>query len=140
MKLINKIFFSLSILIVATVVTTAAIADVRDNNYNGQGEWYSNSGTPSVKVFIKEAFVYVQLNNRKLNLSPVKLKQVNGNLLNEYGADFIRIQDFTQDRFSDIGVLKSVGYGGSNRCYAVFEYSPKSYSYKSKSRKTVCID
>jgi len=140
MKLINKIFFSLSILIVATVVTTAAIADIRGNNYNGQGEWYSNSATPAVKVFIKDAFVYVKLNNRKLNLSPVKLKQVNGNLLNEYTADYILIQDFTQDRFLDIGVLKSVGYGGSNRCYAVFEYFPKFYSYKSKSRKTVCID
>jgi len=152
MKLRNKMLSSLSTLklvlimvtitttITATLVTNTAIANDRFNNYEGQREWYSSSVTPAVKVYIKGSFIYALVNNRKINLPPIKLKQVSGNLLNEYATDYIRIEDFTHDRFSDIGVLKSVGYGGSNRCYAIFEYSPKFYSYKSKSRKTVCID
>lgn len=136
MKLIRKIIFSLAVLIVAT----SAIANNRYVNYEGQGVWSANSSTPAVRVYIKGSYIYARLNNRSLKLPPTKLKRVNGNLLNEYTADYIHIQDFNHDKFLDIGILKSVGYGGSNRCYAVFEYLPKFYSYKSRSRTTACID
>jgi len=105
-----------------------------------QTEWFSNYGTPSVKVYIKNAFVYAQVSKRNLDLSATKLKYVNGRLLNEYDTDYIQIKDYNGDGYSDIGVLTSVGYGGSNQCYAVFEYLPDFYGYKTRSKKTVCIE
>ena len=136
MKWIKTLLFSLSILAISTTVT----ANNRYINFDGQGVWTSNSSTPAVRVYIKGSYLYAQAKNRKLKLPATKLKRVNGNLLNEYTHEYIRIQDFNHDKFADIGILKSVGYGGSNRCYAVFEYLPKFYSYKARSKKTVCID
>lgn len=136
MKIIKKSLISLLFILVAT----NAMSNDRYANYEAQGEWYSNSTNPAVKVFIRGSYVYAELRNRKQNLPATKLKRVNGVLLNEYTNQFIRIQDFNSDKFADIGVLKSVSYGGSNRCYSVFVYSPKFYTYKSKSSKTVCIE
>ena len=133
MKLIKKLIFSFSVLLVVAI-STATLASP------SQKEWYSNSSNPAVKVFIKGAFVYAQISNRSLDMPAAKLKYVSGNLLNEYGADYIHIKDFTHDGLLDIGVLTSVGYGGSNRCYAVFEYSPSFYVYETRSKKTVCFE
>lgn len=142
MSLIKKRVFSFftKIVAMAFVMVFAMTYTMTVMAYEGQGEWFSNSSAPAVRVYIKGSFVYAQLSDRSLNLPATKLKHVSGNLLNEYAADYIKIQDFNRDRFSDIGVLKSVGYGGSNRCYAIFEYMPSFYSYKTRSTKTVCLD
>lgn len=135
MKLIKTIFVFSTFLL-----AFSAIANDRYTNYQAQGEWYSSVSNPSVKVFIKGTFLYAQAMDDRLNFPPVRLKRVSGRLLNEYTNEYIRIQDFNHDKYDDVGVLKSVSYGGSNRCYAIFEYQPGFYSYKSRSTKTVCIE
>jgi len=138
MKQIKQTIFpfsaSLVMVLFLTIITTSLSAA------GNTKQWFSNSGLPNVRVYIKNAFVYAQVSRRNLNLPASKLKYVNGRLLNEYNADYIQIKDYNGDGYSDIGVLTSVGYGGSNQCYAVFEYLPKFYSYKTRSKKTVCVE
>ena len=136
MKVINIIFFGLSVLF----ITVSATANDKYANFQGQGEWYSSASNPAVRIFIKGTHVYAESLNRKLNLPATQLKRVNGNLLNEYTTQYIQIHDFNHDGFDDIAVLKSVSYGAGTRCYSVFSYMPSYYAYKSKSAKTVCIE
>jgi len=138
MKQIKQTIFPFS----AALGVALSLGIITTNLYaaGNQTEWFSNSGIPNVKVYIKNAFVYAQVSKRDLDLSANKLKYVNGRLLNEYGAEYIQIKDYNGDGYSDIGVLTSVGYGGSNQCYAVFEYLPNFYGYKTRSKKTVCVE
>ncbi len=130
MKLSNKILFLFTLMVAATSLSAS----------QNQTEWYSATGSPAVRVFVKGAYVYAQLDQGGLNDSAIKLKHVNGDLLHEYGADYIRIRDFNADGSFDIGVLTGAGYGGSDMCYAVFEYLPDFYAYKTRSSKTVCFN
>jgi len=139
MKLIKKRIFSFSASLIIAISAMSVISSPAFANSN-QKVWYSNSSNPAVKVYIKGSFVYAQISNRSLDMPVTKLKYVSGNLLNEFGADYIHIKDFSHNGLLDIGVLTSVGYGGSNRCYKVYEYSPKFYVYKSRAKKTVCFE
>ena len=132
-----KISKILSIVIISLLVSNT-FANNRYNNYQGQGVWFSESGMPLVEVTIKGAYVYAHLRDQKV-LPAVKLKSINSELLNEYTEKFILLQDYNADDFNDVAVLKSVGYGGANRCYSVFEYVPSVFSYRSRSTKTVCV-
>lgn len=116
----------------------ATMANDRYINYEGQGIWTSGSGSPVVQVTLKGSSVYAKVIGQ--DLPDIRLKTINSELLNEYTERFIMMQDYTKDNFTDIAVLKSVGFGGANRCYSVFEYLPDFYSFRSRSTKTICLD
>ena len=130
------------ILISVFIMSASAIANDRYINYDGQGVWTTESNTPAVKVYIQGASVYAGIiaQNNNIELPPIRLKRVNSNLLNEYTDHFIRIQDFNNDGWQDVAILKSAGYGTSTLCYSVFEYQPDFYSYSPHASKTICID
>ncbi len=127
--------------IMAICLFGAATATDRYVNYESQGVWSSVLSKPAVKVFIENSVVKAKLlTESKVDLPAIKLKKINSLLLNEYTEHYINLQDFDNDGLLDIGVLKSVGYGGGKRCYSVFEYKPDFYSYSSKVKKTICIE
>ncbi len=137
MKQIKKRIFSLSVLLILAI---SMIPLANADQQTSQKEWYSYSNNPTVKAYIKGSFVYAQISTRNLEMPASKLKSISGYLLNEYGADYIHIEDLNHNGRLDIGILTSVGYGGSNPCYAVFEYSPSFYVFKTRSRKTICLE
>ncbi len=136
MKFKKSLFLSLLLLLIASNTMSSERNTGNNVIYDGQGEWYTDATIPAVNVFIQGSYVYAEAANR----TATKLKQLNGVLRDEYGAEYIRVRDFTHDRFADVAVLTSVGYSGSDRCYAVFEYLPKQQKYKSRSTKTVCLN
>lgn len=122
----------------------SASANNRSANAEGQGRWIYDQSNPAIEVFIQGSSVYAKTigqskSSASPNLPAIKLKKVNSPLLNEYTEQFIKIQDFNNDMLMDIGILKSVGYGGGERCYSVFEYKPNFYSFSSRATKTVCV-
>lgn len=127
-----------------TIVLFFTLFNVTANNrygsYEGQGRWSSASTTPVVEVYLKGAYIYAKSFIRSFDLPESQLKTINSNLLNEYKDQFILVEDFNNDSFNDIGVLKSAGLGGSPLCYSIFEYMPEFYVYRSKSNKTVCTN
>ena len=139
MKIIN-VKLLLSSMLISVFVST--LATDRYVNYESQGLWTSVSSKPAVKVFIEGSAVKAKLltESSGADLPAIKLKTINSLLLNEYTEDYIKIQDFNNNGQVDIGILKSVGYGGSKRCYSVFEYQPDFYSYSSRATKTICIE
>ncbi|MEE9326330.1 MAG: hypothetical protein V3U71_03465 [Cocleimonas sp.] len=138
MKLLKPLnYFTVSFLMMALLLSTAH-ANNRYTNYEGQGVWNSVSSEPVVRVTIQGSTVKV--NTTSSNLPEISLKKVNSHLLNEYTEHYIRIQDYNNDGFVDIGVLKSAGLGGSKLCYAVYAYKPDFYSFSARASKTICID
>jgi hypothetical protein len=140
MKISKIIFLSVSLLFSAASVQ----ANNRYENYQGQGIWSFRSDKQAVQVFIKGSNVYAQVQSQT-QLPATRLKRVNSNLLNDYTGQYIVIEDFNNDGWQDIGVLKSVGFTGNRECqgehcYAVFEYVPGFYSFRSKASKTVCLN
>lgn len=121
-----------------TLLLSTAQANNRYTNYEGQGVWNSVSSQPVVRVTIQASTVKV--NTTSSNLPEISLKKVNSDLLNEYTEHYIRIQDYNNDGFVDIGVLKSAGLGGSKLCYAVYPYKANFYSFSARASKTICID
>ena len=121
-----------------------ASANNRYINTEDQGKWIYDQSNPAIEVFIQDSSVYAKIitqskSSASENLPGIRLKTVNSLLLNEYTEHFIKIQDFNNDAFADIGILKSVGYGGGDRCYSVFEYKPSFYSFSPRATKTVCV-
>ncbi len=129
------------VFILGMILFSTAQANNRYENYQGQGTWSFNSAKQSVQVFVKGAYVYAQTQKE---LPASRLKRFNSNLLNGFTEQFIVIQDVNNDGWQDVAVLKSVGFAGNGdsrnaRCYAVFEYVPGVYSFKTRPGKTVCM-
>jgi len=140
MKILKMLVLPLGLFFYALSVQ----ANNRYENYQGQGTWSFSSNKQSVQVFIKGSYVYAQAQNQK-QLPAARLKRVNSNLLNDYTGQYIVIEDFNNDGWQDIGVLKSVGFTGNRElqyehCYAVFDYVPGFYSFRSRPSKTVCLN
>ncbi len=119
-------------------------ANNRYENYRGQGNWSFNSNKQAVQVFIKGSYVYARAQSQP-PLPATRLKRVNSNLLNDYTGQYIVIEDFNHDGWQDVAVLKSIGFSGNRElayehCYAVFDYVPAFYSFRSKASKTVCLN
>jgi cbb3-type cytochrome oxidase subunit 1 len=138
MKLLNAMkTLTVSFLMMVLMLSTA-YPNNRYTNYEGQGVWNSVSSEPVVRVTIQGSTVKV--NAIASGLPAISLKKVNSHLLNEYTEHYIKIQDYNNDGFVDIGVLKSAGLGGSKLCYAVYAYKPDFYSFSARASKTICID
>lgn len=125
-----------------TMLNTSA--NTRYNNSAEMYTWVSGDSAPVVEVFIKETSVFAKIkakstDHNNLELPAIELKHLNSRLFDEYKDHYILIQDFNSDTFQDIGVMKSIGYGGANRCYSIFEYQPAFYSFRSHASKTVCV-
>lgn len=133
----------------AFILSVANIALAKDSytDYKGKGVWESVASQPVFKVFIDKASVKAILLNQgsesdsKNNQLPaIRLKSVNNVLFNEYAKDYININDFDHDGWLDVGILKSLGYGGGKRCYSVYQYKPELYSFSSRASKTACFN
>ena len=118
------------------LTVSSATANNRYTNFDGQGVWTENSSSPAIEVTLKGSALYAKLADQKL--PAIRLKTINSRLLNEYTEQYIKMQDYSGDGYTDIAVLKSVGFAGANRCYSVFEYLPSFYSFRSRSSKTIC--
>ena len=119
-----------------SLTVSSATANNRYTNFDGQGVWTENSSSPAIEVTLKGSALYAKLADQKL--PAIRLKTINSRLLNEYTEQYIKMQDYSGDGYTDIAVLKSVGFAGENRCYSVFEYLPSFYSFRSRSSKTIC--
>lgn len=137
--------FGILVLCAFALNATRAEANNRYENYQGQGVWSFDSDKQSIKVFIKGLSVYAQTRDSADLLPAIRLKKINSNLLNDYTDHYVLIEDFNNNGWQDIGVLKSVGFDGksvnsmSHYCYAVFEYQPDFYGFRAHSSKTVCF-
>jgi len=141
LKVVGKVIVIVPFLLLSMFNVSA---NNRYTNAEGQGKWIYDQSAPAIEVFIKGSSVYAKIyaqskSNASVDLPAIQLKKVNSPLLNEYTEEFIKIQDFNQDKLMDIGILKSVGYGGGERCYSVFEYQPNFYSFNSRATKTICV-
>ena len=134
--------FKLTISAVLVGIYFGASTTDRYENYEGQGVWNSVSSQPPVRVFIDGTTVKVKLltESSENELPAIKLKTISSLLLNDHTADYIKINDYNDDGYNDIAVLKSVGYSGNKKCYSVFPYKPDYFSFSSRPIKTVCIN
>lgn len=119
-----------------------AVATDRYENYEGQGVWNSVSSQPPVTVFIDGTAVKAKFlsDSSENELPAIKLKTISSLLLNEHTAEYIKINDYNDDGYHDIAVLKSIGNSGGKKCYSVFPYKPDYFSFSSRPIKTVCIN
>ncbi len=97
--------------------------------------WYLGSGTPDVSVTVVDSKIMAKAWS---NIPSIELQTINTLLLSEHADDYVMIKDYNSDGVLDVGVMKGSGYGGSNACYAVYEYDALVYSYRNKASMTVC--
>ncbi len=113
---------------------TAGISAADRDSHEGMN-WYLGSGTPDVEVTIVNSKVTAKAWS---NMPSIELQTINALLLSENTERYIQIKDYNSDGVLDIGVMKGSGYGGSNACYAVYEYDSLVYSYSNKASMTAC--
>ena len=97
--------------------------------------WYSTSGSPNVTVAIDGTKVTATVWS---DIPSVDLQVVNTLLVDEFPNQYVKIQDYNKDGVLDVGIMKGVGYGGSNACYSVYEYDPVAFSYRNDATMTFC--
>lgn len=128
-RIILFVFIAFSILL-----TNSAFASNKSESGHYK-TWHSGNGRLEVWVSIIKTNVSVTVWS---DVPAVTLQKVNSHLWNLYDKQYVLINDFNRDGQLDIGVMEGSGLAGNDKCYAVYEYSPKRFSYQNTSSMTVC--
>lgn len=135
----NTVFHRiLFVFIVFTAVSVLVTDHALASNKSEVGKyklWHSGNGRMEVWVSIEKSDVNVTVWS---DVPVMTLQKVNSHLWETYGKQYISINDFNRDGQLDIGVMEGAGLAGNDKCYAVYEYMPEQFSYRSKSSMTVC--